>query len=43
MAPAAALVTAGVMWTARCCGQHDPGDAGALGRPQQGAEVARDR
>ena len=31
----------GVMWTARCCGQHDAGDAGALGRAQQGAEVAR--
>ena len=41
MAPAAALATVGVTCTARCFGSTTPRDAGALGRAQQGAEVAR--
>ncbi len=38
--PAAALVTVGVMWTARWRGQHDARDARALGRAEERAEVA---
>ena len=41
IAPAAALVAAGVTWTDRCFGRTMPVRAGALGAAQQSAQVAR--